>query len=317
MIWLKRGVRVLGLVLLVLLLATVDRDQLWQALTTADLRLLALSIALYIPHIMTKALRWRVILSFMGIPYRYRDAYLSYQGGIFIGLLTPGRLGELARAMHITKDCEADTSDALASVLLDRICDLVMLLLVGTMALLQFGMQGADVVVIASTILIIGVMIALGVWDRTFEPIRRRLFMLGRIGKWIAAEDSLPVRMRQRVLSLPSVAWVIAGALTLIAYGLFFLQCYLAARAFHLPISFVTASFATALGSLVALIPVSISGLGTRDAAIVAYLNSYGIPTARALSFSLAFFLVFYLVGGLIGALAWQLKPITLPDQRR
>ena len=89
-------------------------------------------------------------------------------------------------------------------------------------------------------------------------------------------------------------------------------RCYLLALALGLKTSFIQISFAVALGSLVTLLPISISGLGTREAAIVAYLGTAGVPAEMALSFSLLVFLTFYVAGGLMGAVAWWVKPIQI-----
>jgi len=74
----------------------------------------------------------------------------------------------------------------------------------------------------------------------------------------------------------------------------------------------VPVTFAVALGSLITLLPISISRLGTRAAAMIAYLDTVGIPAEAALSFSLLVFVTFYVAGGLIGALAWWIKPVPI-----
>lgn len=71
-----------------------------------------------------------------------------------------------------------------------------------------------------------------------------------------------------------------------------------------------------ALGSLVTLLPISISGLGTREVAIVGYLGTAGMPAEIALGFSLLVFATFYIAGGLMGAVAWWMKPVQLPSRR-
>ncbi len=82
------------------------------------------------------------------------------------------------------------------------------------------------------------------------------------------------------------------------------------AKSIDLDVAFATTSYAVALGSLTALLPISIAGLGTREAAIVAYLGTHDVSSEAALSFSLLVFVTFYLGGGIIGAVAWWLKPL-------
>jgi hypothetical protein len=101
-----------------------------------------------------------------------------------------------------------------------------------------------------------------------------------------------------------------------LAYGIFFGQCYLLALALGLPLSYLQVSYTVAIGSLVTLLPISISGLGTREAAIIAYLATAGITGEQALGFSLLVFAAFYVAGGLFGAVAWLIKPAPLAALR-
>jgi uncharacterized protein (TIRG00374 family) len=115
-----------------------------------------------------------------------------------------------------------------------------------------------------------------------------------------------------------TAAWLIfAVFLTVVSYYLFFFQCYLLAKAIGVSISYLQVSYAVSLGSLVTLLPISFSGLGTREAVMISYLSRWGVDPELALSLSLLIFITFYIVGGLMGAFAWWIKPIPLsPPQR-
>jgi hypothetical protein len=132
------------------------------------------------------------------------------------------------------------------------------------------------------------------------------------MGDKLFALDGILPGIRAGLLQLTWPGILLSIALTVLAYGIFFGQCYLLALALDLPVGFVPVTFAVALGSLVTLIPISISGLGTREAAMIAYLSSAGIDAESAISFSLLVFVTFSLAGGLIGAAAWWIKPVTI-----
>jgi uncharacterized membrane protein YbhN (UPF0104 family) len=84
------------------------------------------------------------------------------------------------------------------------------------------------------------------------------------------------------------------------------------ALALDMSLSYIQVSYAVAIGSLVTLLPISISGLGTREAAIIAYLGTAGVSDEQALGFSLLVFATFYVGGGILGAVAWWFKPAPL-----
>ena len=314
----KNWLRLIGLVLLLLLLWQTDVRQLAVVLTQVALLTLGGAILLNIPQIFLKALRWRLLLSAQRTQYGMWPATLSYFGSIFIGLFTPGRLGEFVKAMHINQDCGVPMGQAFSSVLADRLFDLYALLLVGGVALLSLTAwrDGNSVFGLVLLVLLLALPVAVFLHEGVFGRIRTLGSHLGRPGRWLFASQSWPLELHNglRQLSLP---WLLAAVgLTVLAYAIFFGQCYLLALALGLKTSFVQVSFAVALGSLVTLLPISISGLGTREAAIVAYLGAVGVPAEMALSFSLLVFVTFYVAGGLMGAVAWWLQPVPLSALR-
>jgi len=260
----------------------------------ASLPLLIVAVFLNIPQIFLKAFRWRWLLHSQNIEYGILPASLSYFGSIFIGLLTPGRIGELVKAAHVSHDCGVPRARAFASVLVDRLFDLYALLILGGTALVSqhTGKDSRDLYALAITCAVLTVPLIVFLRFQLFKP-----------ESWIS-------QLRSGLLELKLPAVLGGVALTIFAYAIFFEQCYLLAQSLKLPVTLLQTSYAVALGSLVTLIPISISGLGTREAAIVAYMRTLGIPDAASLGFSLLVFLTFYVAGGLMGAIAWYIKPV-------
>jgi uncharacterized protein (TIRG00374 family) len=100
--WLLRA---LGLILIVVLVTQLDLAQIWATLQTTDLLLLALAIAGFIPLILVKTIRWQALLRAQDLQMALWPAFLAYMGSLFIGYLTPGRLGEFVKALHVSRDC--------------------------------------------------------------------------------------------------------------------------------------------------------------------------------------------------------------------
>ncbi|GAH55102.1 unnamed protein product, partial [marine sediment metagenome] len=97
---------------------------------------------------------------------------------------------------------------------------------------------------------------------------------------------------------------------TLVTYAIFFSQCYLLALSLNLSLSFLDIAVYMAVANLVVLIPVSIAGIGTRDATLIALFSLQGVSAEAALSYSLLVLFTFYICGAAMGAIAWQIKPI-------
>jgi uncharacterized protein (TIRG00374 family) len=308
----RNWIRLLGVGLLMLLLWKLDTGRTFALLRHVAPLLLAAAIILNVPQILLKAVRWRELLRCHGIRYPVGAAALSYFGSIFIGLLTPGRLGEFVKAFHVNHDCDVQVGRAFSSVLVDRLFDLYALLLFGGSALLSTAHTQGSLMALAYTALILTLPVFALLHDRVFAALEGLGRRLGSMGRRLFAPQSWLMELRTYMRELPASAIVSAAVLTIFAYAIFFGQCYLLVLALRMKITFLQTCFAVSLGSLVTLIPVSISGLGTREAAVVAYLGTAGVAAEAALGYSLLVFLTFYVAGGLIGAVAWLIKPVSL-----
>lgn len=293
----------------------VDLGLLAHVLRKASVPMLLWAVVLNLPQIGLKTIRWRFVLRAQGIEYGPVSAALAYFGSIFIGLLSPGRLGELVKALHLMRDCLVSGGRALASVLLDRLYDLLLLLAVGGLSLLSSFLAPAKLGLLVSigAATVISILLFAILWsDALFAVVQGVGGRITFLRNAFIAKNGTILELRDGLKEMTLLDIGVGLVLTVLAYAIFFYQCYLLAQAIGLQVSFRDASFAVALGSLVTLLPISVSGLGTRDAAIITYLGAMGIPNEAALGFSFLVFVTFYIVGGLLGAVAWFIKPVDI-----
>jgi uncharacterized protein (TIRG00374 family) len=304
--------RILGPILFIYLLIRVGFTEVLEILRHARFLDILAAVALILPLILIKTLRWQGILRAQGIHMSLRAAFLAYFASLFIGFLTPGRLGEFVRAFYVREAVQGKSGIAFSSVLVDRLFDFAILLIVGGAALLSSQMTESGVFLTAILALLMAVALGLLLHPISYRWLRGVGARLGKFGEntfrtsgWISQIREGILMMRWPQL-LASVGW------TLLAYALFFYQADVLGHALAIPLSYISSMNTVALGSLVALLPISISGLGTREAIIVAYLGLFGVAREMALSYSLLIFATFNLAGGLMGAIAWMLKPVPL-----
>jgi uncharacterized protein (TIRG00374 family) len=90
-----------------------------------------------------------------------------------------------------------------------------------------------------------------------------------------------------------------------------FATFYIAASILGISISFIFTAMVSSLATLVGIIPVSFSGLGTRDAVIILIFQQIGLSPEQAVAFSAVFLLV-YVEFSLIGLVNWLGRPLDL-----
>ena len=306
------GLRLLGVVLLAFLLTRVDLQQIFRTYQQSDKWLILLVICGLLPVFFLKTLRWLAMLRAQHLHMRIMPAFAAYLGSFFVGVLTPGRLGEFIKAMYVSRECNVSVAHGLSSVLADRLFDLCILMMVGSVAIFQLSPSINVAVAFGVAVLLLTVSLVAILNDHSFSFVKAVGLKLGWAGQKMFGTRGLLVDLREGLRQFTPGSIIAGAALTVLAYAAYFGQCYLLTRALRMNISYSSAAFAVSIGGLITLLPVSISGVGTRDAAIVFYLKQYAVSTETALSYSLLFFFVFYLVNGLIGAVAWWGYPIPL-----
>jgi uncharacterized protein (TIRG00374 family) len=309
----KKFIRLAGPLLFLLILSRIDLGRTAEMLRTVRAPFLLAAAILYPLLILLKSWRWHLLLRQQGVSYSLVPAFAVYNSALAAGYVTPGRLGELVKALYLRKDKGVALGYAFSSVVMDRLLDLYVLLATAaagaalfalprsfvnlSLAVLAAAGLAPLVVLIPSVSRRLTALVAKGS-SRLADARHREEFVHGLSGFQRGMEEMLTARL------LGALGW------TIVAYALYYLQCYLIALALGLPLSCPYSAYSVSLASLVALLPVSISGLGVREAVFVALFRPMGLAAETAVSYSLLILLVFNVFGGAIGALAWLLKPL-------
>jgi uncharacterized protein (TIRG00374 family) len=300
--------RYLGLLCFAFLIFYIGPSNLFQALIHTNPSYLLAAFVLSIPMIALKTLRWQVILSETGFLLPFSFAWRTYAAGIFIGCLTPGRLGEFVKAAYVSNKFHQRTGKIIPSVLIDRLFDLYFLLALGLIGLFYFSMAENQLKLWSLLIfvgLLLAVPLALG------SPwIKSRLRNGPALGMFKPSWREALLEIQRQMSSLTATTLTIGIALTVLAYLVFFIQCQLGAWGTGVQIPFTSLVMVMSVTNFLSFLPVSVSGIGVRDASLIILLAHFGIDKAQAVAFSMAILFIFYLGGILLGGICWILEPI-------
>jgi hypothetical protein len=104
----------------------------------------------------------------------------------------------------------------------------------------------------------------------------------------------------------------ILGAMTLANWALVFLLAYYVTRLLRIDVDLLYVVLIMPIITLVELIPVSVSGLGTRDATVIYFFSLVGVASAQSVGFSIAYVLIGTYLVALLGFVLWLRNPIGL-----
>jgi len=309
--------RLLGPAILAYFLLTTDLHHIAAILRDVRWTPLLLSLALFPGVVLTKAWRWRRLIAALGVPApSLGQSVTLFLIGQFAGAATPGQSGDFVRAWYLRERGSA-LSTALFSVLFDRLLDFFLLALVSLVGLVAFldvfpralrpAILGATLSFTAVIVMVVPALMAR----------RSRRWLIGRVGR------VAPASMRQRLerwqtlldaleLHPPLVLALLSS--TVAATAVVMLRIWLLFRALDVIVPSALLVASAALISILQTIPVSVAGVGVRDAVLVAVLARHGYPAERALALS-ALFLLLVIEQMLIGFVVAMRHP--LGDSRR
>ena len=289
----------LGGALLVAVIALADPARVLAQLRQAHVGWLLAGLAAAVASNVVSALRWRALARWLGADVSVRDATRWYFQAIGLNALLPGAVlgGDLYRAVVLRRAGQATLASSW-SVVLDRVSGLWMLCAIGGLG----AALCADV---------------LAPWLRLPADAFAALMLAGT-ALWLATPWTLPALLRRwgvRWLAplraaaqrpdfnrqmgwqaLASAAVQVLSAAALAGGGL--------ALGVQLPLA--AWAFAIAPVFLMAALPVSVGGWGTREAAAVASLAPFGVAAPAAVGVGVIYGL-YQLAQGAMGALAFGL----------
>ena len=284
----RRWLKLLGLALLAWLLARQDLPALAAALRGTRLDLFGAALLLFFPLVGLRAWRWRALVADAAGPRLDGGAaFREYAATVFLGALTPGRVGELYRLRCVTRR-GASLGGAAAPALLDRACDIAFLAGLGALALVvHAGGIGLRLQPVLLAALALGAGLAAGLAFRKraaglFQALARRFLKTAHAERLERELGNLLAAVR----GVPPRTWLASAAATAAAWAVFFTQRYMLARALDLDVGIVPLCTAMVAVALLVLLPVSILNIGTRDAALVLLLGAEGVGSEQALAFS-------------------------------
>lgn len=297
------ALRIAGTLLFVALLIWLDLsgalplEKVWNALAGADFWLVALSIAFYVPFLMVKAARWRLVSAGMNVALSWSDAWRIYGIGLAAGTFTPGQAGDALKAWYVQRNGYT-LARGLAGSVLDRLFDVAGLAVLGLLGVLVYGGRFADQApVLAVWILACIAAVAFLAWNRTrtwaVNFVARRLARFGVGGTGNGGGWSLDTR-----------TLTYAGLLTVASFAISIFRVWLLAASIGVFLGPLEVSGFVGLATAAALVPVTVGGIGTRDAIAALSFTQLHYAPAQGIAVSLLI-LVLNVAQAVIGWVMW------------
>ncbi len=269
----------------------ISFEALVETFTRLSLGHLMLSFVLLLLYFISRAFRWRMLLSMLKDPGL--TLTLTATGmGYFVNVIFPVRLGEIARAVAVSKKSKVGFMPVFATVVVERVFDLAYLLVaLGLLAAIIGGLVQAEpiktLVLVSGIGLIVIVAILLILLKRGTFALRLFNGMVGRIlpssvqNRFTKAIESIVSGLEQSTACIKSVKFHL-WTLMITLFNIYSLVVLFASTGLQLPLlAIMVGSTAVALS---AIIPAPPGNIGTFELVWVGVFTVLGLGQAQAIS---------------------------------
>ena len=306
LVWWLRFVGVAAFLVILLRLPGTSDVQLFQI----NLRWLGICMLLTICQLLLESFVWQWLLSIQHIHHQYPKTLVAYLASKYLGLVTPGHVGEFLAAGYVSSETGITMGYALSSVVAKKA--------MAWLAIVGFGVWGLQLLpgvqllqrvrwaVAASLVVLVALSIGIGLWVISLRRLARKW---KKLSPWQI--DMTELRAGLNKLWSPQL--FPALAIAILAFSLLFLQMDAILHALGLALPIILVAKIVAFSRIVGrMVPISFVGFGSKDAAVIGLLYQQGIQPAVGLTVTLLFLVCSHLVTLLLSGLCWWIKPLVI-----
>ena len=274
--------------LLLLIFSRFSLDEMWRVIRTVQIPFLAGAMGIALAIFLSKTLKWWILGRQVDQSISVTNAALSLLIGMGVGLVTPSRVGEVARVTYLPTTRKVDL---IGLVVVDRLIDLAVIILTGGIALgMVFDSRLGLVFIVPTTAVLL----------LLFVP-----RLPGNALNWLSNLSFMPAksfihRITQGLLTLNGRVLTLILILAIITFGLGIFQFYWLLRSFGVH-SATAATVTFPIITVASVLPITIGGFGTREGATVFVLSMFNISEPIAVNAALLSFILNTLIPGVIG----------------
>jgi uncharacterized protein (TIRG00374 family) len=292
-----------GIFIFAALIWKVDLIKIVGALKSADLSYLYFLPFLVIGGIFLQTLKWYSILVIQGFSSPFQRIFEITWAGNFFAAVTPGKLGNLVKIGYLKKYTDRSLAECSSGIFTEKVID--------TLILLLFALAGSLLSIRTAPTLFLYLLGSLAVLSALILYFYDRKRTGGKIVPIASVMPFLKDRVPEIEQALASFfsdlpkkrEMLFPFIIGLFSWTFVYTQFYLVGLSVGIHLDYGYFLFLLPLGTVSAALPISVNGIGTREAVLVMLFSLYGVPAEKVVVMSLATVLLSVYIPAVIGFL--------------
>jgi uncharacterized protein (TIRG00374 family) len=302
----RRLLPIIGIAIFIYLLIRIDLRVVVREIVNANVFYILLTIVFLFLLLLFHTIKWFVIARKQDIRIPFKESFKITLITCFYEFIVPSKLGTILRVEYMKK--YASFGKGLCNFTLDKILDLSSIIFLAI--IFSFVFKDKLALPIGFFILVFVVFIVATLF---FLKKERSKFVLR-----IFFKRFVPEKMKEKAKSvfdnfydhIPKKRYFpLFFILNVISWVIIYAISFFVGLSLGIDLPFYVYLGVFPIATLIALIPISINGLGTREVALVSMLSLFGVSAAKAFSMSIISFFITTIITAIIGSfLIWKIK---------
>ncbi|MCL4385184.1 MAG: flippase-like domain-containing protein [Actinobacteria bacterium] len=286
--------------------------------TLKDLNILflLLSFSTHIYGIWITAYRWQTLLKTQNVNLSILSLTSSTLIGQFFNNFLPTSIGgDVYRAYDVVKKSDFPMSSSISVIVVERLSGIIASAVFAAAALfLGFTAIGGKSIIIP---IVIFLAVSIIIFFLILNP---NIFGLNKVAKKIKFLEKILSRLRNvynTFLTFKKYKWTLVKVIfySLTLQFAVIINYWLASKALGIPLDLTAFIFIVPVVSIIAMLPISLGGIGVREGSLVFLMVSLGAQNAKAAMCSLLLFAMLLIIG-IAGGLIYAIRPFLAKKEK-
>ncbi len=304
----KKFLPIIGIGIFIYILIKINLLEVFEEIRQANLMLLFFAILVLFVYLFIQTFKWYILARKQKLRIPYFEAFKINFIATFYGFITPSRIGSIIRADYLKK--YGPLEKGVSNYIIDKVIDLFALFFLA----IFFGYLFKDTFHFASfyyILIFFSVFVILSIlfYNKKTSKAILGVFYRRLVPKKLKERAKLAFEEVYRDLPKKRFLFLIF-LISLFSWMVIYLVTYLVGTSLGINLKFMYFLAILPIATLVAQIPITINGFGTREAILISLFSLFDISSARVFSMAiLSLFISGVLPGVIGGILIFKKKP--------
>jgi glycosyltransferase 2 family protein len=296
----KKYLPIIGIGIFIYLLIKLDIAKVFLEFKNIIWSYVGISCIFVLIYLVFQTLKWFILAKRQKIDISFGEAFKINFISNFYGFITPGKIGTIIRTDYLKKK-GTEAGKGVSNFVIDKVLDFCSLFVL----IIGFGFViYKKIIPNGEWYILIGMFLLLIILFGIFYNKKSSKFLLRPIYRKLIPEK---LKEKSKILfdsfyeDLPSISFlIIALVINLIAWVVNYINIYLIGLSLGININFIYFLIILPIATLIAQIPITINGFGTRELTLIGLFGVLGIGATKVFSMSILSIIVASIIPSII-----------------